>query len=837
MNITSLSKEIFLSRDAIRSQIISEIQHYMLLTDVDLTKSSFVSYIINILSTLTANILFYQISVYKEYFLTKAQLNSSVINGAASIGYSPDNASYAKIDLLLKFPMRFIDPEVIFEIKKHTKFEVDSITFMIDYKLKFIITTNSYVECYQYTDDNIINKMTTMTSNYDDGTIKDFSVQIPAKQIEIRTEEFSVNDDNLQYRFTEYGMRLQGQVADIFVEVEEDGTKYIYKKFSSLYMMTSEDYGFTFRRSNDGITIYFGNGLIGKQPQPNSVIRVTVYITQGVYGNVSARVINTVPEIYVTSSTSGTLSRVNYTTSNPSAAAWGKNEPSLEEIKYLAIDNLTALHRLVSENDYKKVGSVLYDNPIAENTFPVLKRSDIRTNEIQLFSLLYYNKEIVPTENIYLTFNSDSNISIEKYQTFTFNNIEYITPFNIDIDVDIEITKYKYITNSIRYMLNIVSTSVSIEEYFFAAKYLYVETNNDTVTLKVYYETDQIDYSLVTCEMDVTNTLISLNMINNTAESYFELSLSPYSRLPENKETYHFTFTHPTHGQLSEYSMHFTFRKNLEQIMISNTIVDGNDVSVYDIPVIKKSYYDNLTDKLDFETFVLQRLVDDNNFRNTRMITDFINIKFANTSYDLKNMILNKETRLPIDYIYLDTFPHTPLVGERYIIGGTEIPEWEDRRNYIATCIKEQTATENTKWSYIKPEMDDILYVKDTDKKYIYTSNIWVEPIFNIPLLIEADVKMQDNYSIDNNAFINNIKTTIIEEYTDRMTCQSHLNRSELISTIHNVEGVDHCRLLHPISNIFYNFDLDDLTTEELLHFTPELLYFTIENISIRLVQ
>jgi len=387
MKITSLSNEIFLSREAIRSQIIQEVQNYLDIADVELSKSSFLSYIINILSTLTANILFYQISVYKEFFLTKAQLNNSVINGAASIGYMPDDASYAKLDILLTFPFRFDTPKIEFVFPKFTAFKIDTIRYVIDYNLKFVVIANSIVKCYKYND----------TSNeevfpYIDNEQNTFSLLINTKQIDEIHFEFSVVDTGMEYQFTEYSMNFNGQLADINVVVEEpnSGIKYQYERFSSIYLMTSEDCGFVSRKTDTGHDILFGNGLIGKQPQPGSIIRITVYTTLGANGNVIKGKIADLPRINGITD-DGRYEKVTYSASNPSIAIGGKNEPSLEEIKYLAIDNLTALHRLVSENDYNRIGSLLPDSPIAENSYPILKRSDIRTNEIQLFTLLFYD--------------------------------------------------------------------------------------------------------------------------------------------------------------------------------------------------------------------------------------------------------------------------------------------------------------------------------------------------------------------------------------------------------------------------------------------------------------
>jgi len=856
MKISSLSTEIFLSRDAIRSQIIEEIKKSFDLIDVDLTKSSFLSYVINILSTLTANILFYQISVYKEFFLTKAQLDSSVMDGAASIGYTPTNATNSSLSLILSFPFRFINPVVNFEIPEGTEFDVNRIKFIMKYSLKFVVTANSMVECYKFQDNK--SELIPIVIDSDSNT---FNVLINVIQSTIEKYEFTIAEEATEYKFSEYNIKTKGQMSDIEVILEDSGSgiSQLYTRFSSIYLMTADDYGFVVRRSDVGYTIFFGNGLIGKQPSVGGRLLISLYTTLGSKGNVIKGVVRSTPTINGTDENNN-LVRIEFTTVNPSPGISGKDEPSLEKIKYNAINNLTSLHRLVSENDYMKTGSIVEDVPILENTYPVLKRSDIRTNEIQLFVVLKYNDGIVPTENIYVELDSTADHVINKYETLTYNGTDYVTPFELTTLSDLEITKYKYIANNVRYNLNLLSTNVPIDQYMFFGNYLYVQAYDNKVSFKIYFQTMEIDFNLVTCKVDVTNSTISLpmelkmdsiyqetsspeslygtNITVNTSKGYYEVVIEPYDILPENMEKYYFTFSHPTQGQLNQYSVDFTFRKNLDHTMLSNTLINNNGkLQIYDIPVIRKSYYDKLENKEEFEAYVFQNMLNKINFVDVRMLTDFINIKFANTSKYLKNMLLNKETRLAIDYYNASSFDHTPLTNERFTINNDN-PIWSDKTNGdIAICTKTADSTSVAEWSYIKPEMDDVVYMRNIDTKYVYTDHGWIEPIFEIPILIEADVRMQDNFTIDKQSFTNNIKDTILESFKNRMVCQSHLSRSEITSVIQAIDGVDHCRLIHPTSNIFYNYNLEELSTEDLYDYTPEMLYFIKDKIIIRLVQ
>jgi len=104
---STLSNQIYLSRDQIRTQIVDYIKYYLELENVDLVKSSFLSFLVDTISTLTANLFFYSVSTYKEFFLTKAQIPESIYNLSAFLGYNPTEAKYATANVLVTIPLGF----------------------------------------------------------------------------------------------------------------------------------------------------------------------------------------------------------------------------------------------------------------------------------------------------------------------------------------------------------------------------------------------------------------------------------------------------------------------------------------------------------------------------------------------------------------------------------------------------------------------------------------------------------------------------------------------------------------------------------------------------------
>ena len=123
---------IFSSREEIRNNLIIFAKQYLELETVDLYKTSFVSYIINVLSILSANQMFYESSMYKEFFLTKAQLMESVVNLANWIGYTVPDATPASVNVLFDMPLSFKDAQISFTIPNDFTVTASDMVFMID---------------------------------------------------------------------------------------------------------------------------------------------------------------------------------------------------------------------------------------------------------------------------------------------------------------------------------------------------------------------------------------------------------------------------------------------------------------------------------------------------------------------------------------------------------------------------------------------------------------------------------------------------------------------------------------------------------------------------------
>ena len=377
----TLSSQIYLSRDTIRTQISDRAKLYLELQNVDLTKSSFLSFMIDTLSTLTSNLLFYQLSSYREFFLVRAQLPESILNLSSFLGYNTVEATPADVNVLITVPFGFDDPIAQFQIPEGFEFQADgSITFRTTASFSVEVLNNANVTVTMVQENRrYILPVSTTTS--------DFSFVIPLKQLQEVVQETQIDSDLQQYQFTTVDIPISGQVASMLVQIREPGSSgyTTWTEFSSLFLMDDTDKGYVSRRTDTGRRLSFGNGLIGVQPDPGSTVLTTTAVTEGADGNVIAGSIRTGDRIYLTT-LAGVTQIVNYDVLNASPAFNGADEESLEEIRRNSIASIRSLERLVTDQDYQDINIIVPDAPIAQNSLPVLKRSDLQVNEIALFS-------------------------------------------------------------------------------------------------------------------------------------------------------------------------------------------------------------------------------------------------------------------------------------------------------------------------------------------------------------------------------------------------------------------------------------------------------------------
>jgi len=821
----TLSSQIYLSRDSIREQITERAKLYLELENVDLTKSSFLSFMIDTLSTLTANLLFYQLSSYREFFLTKAQLPESILNLSAFLGYNTREATAATADILITIPFGFDDPITQFIIPENFKFTADgSIIFRTYYITTITVTNNASVKI-EVKEGNVRFNLPVSIS------LEEFSFVLPIRQLQEVNQEFQIDSDILSFQFITLDVPINGQVSGLEVQIKEPGSAgySIWSEFESLFLMSDTDEGYVSRRTDVGRRLTFGNGLVGVQPDPGSSVLVTSQVTQGEAGNVIPGSIRSGDRIYLTN-LAGLTQVVNYEVTNTSSAFGGADEESLEEVRRNSIDALTALNRLVTENDYTVINVIVPDSPLAQNALPVLKRSDLQVNEISLFSGILFGSSVtetsnlVPTRNVFFTLPAGAT-GISRDTTITIDGNDYLTLFEIRIDYLNSVGYYDYVIYEVS-LIPAIETSYPTD-YDIYADLIEVIRDGTEGIFKLHYKGDEPDMDLASAKMVTVSSGSTKYMTNDSSASYFVYTFDPYTDIPSGEQTYEFTISDPLGDPVVTYSNKVTFRDDLSDFMRSNVDFDSTATYVYDVPVILSEYYDGI-DQRAFELEVMQKLISTMDLNDYRMLTDFSNTKFTNTYGPLLNMLLNVPTISDIVDI-LPILPTSCNLDDRYIITGAEC----GNADYIAKCVDATALI----FTHSQPVSDSIAYITNKGEKYTYSVRGWIPlPVYTCPLIIELEVFRSSTYSGTLSSLISSVQETVYDAFVDRFGTNIEIFRSEIIDVVQNVDGVSHCNLKQPVTSIYFNFQLKDLTQDQLLKYGPEYVYFIQDEIIVRVI-
>ena len=115
---------IYGSREKIRAELVKYAKKYFSISEEsDISKASYLAYLIDMLSILTSNQIYYQSRLYNEFFLVSANMNESVQNLAKWIGFKNPKAECAKVEVLFTIPLRFSSSVVNFNLSKYLFYE------------------------------------------------------------------------------------------------------------------------------------------------------------------------------------------------------------------------------------------------------------------------------------------------------------------------------------------------------------------------------------------------------------------------------------------------------------------------------------------------------------------------------------------------------------------------------------------------------------------------------------------------------------------------------------------------------------------------------------------
>lgn len=863
-NISDIEKYITSSRDIIKNQLSEYFKEYMQLDDIEIRKSSLLGYLVQVLSILVSNQIFYSTMIYRESTLINAKLVESINDWALYLGYKPRLAETAFVDVLFQINLNDTN-EFNIVIDKNFKCFADDIVFTNEHKCE-IINTLGGIQIFLDTDYGKV----TIPFTYD-AESKILSFMLTLRQYIIKENNFLISQDLKQYQFYTQDVPIseENYLYDLDVYVDNE----LWTKYNNLFEMNSDTKGYVYNFSDNSINITFGNGLFGKQPKAGTNLTVFTKETAGKKGNIISGSVSKGDRLF--KKVGNTFINFSYFVTNPSPGYNGKDQEDPQETKSNAIINLEALNRLVSENDFKNINKII---PIfGEHVKSILKRSDLKCNEILLYNVLeFFIDNYVPTISHYYTIHRTIN-KIKPFNIFNFNNKYFYCPFEIIPDYDTYEVNYIYYSRNVFLPLDIQKLNIEIMP--FSIDNLNVNSDFDNEKFFIKLNINNINTSLNISNYNVKIVLtnngnykktLNLSLDVNNLNYFYELD---FSDLPTGYLNGKLLIDKiDTDENIAEYSFLLNIKIDLYNYTRSqmkksdetcSELPYDNRFTIFDIPLIEKEWFDNLyidpnnnVDlRDDFEKRLIQNLIKNLDETDIRLCNSYVSNKFCNTIGELTNIELNIPNYKVKDNVesYSDLLVKygnnlsSFFYNDMFLINGDLLSDntktkyiqindindkFYNQETKIAKFIKIDSSGEPV-WEFIQPINSDCVYIESKNLKLFFDGNEWFRPHFETPISINI-IAYLDDFNLPYGEYIREELYNWLKN--NYFGIEKNIYRSEIIRFVQSFSNVIYCKLLDPKIDITFNYDIDNIKHTELLKYTPQFVYFKKELINVKVL-
>ena len=318
--------------NTLRAQIKSYLRSNSNFTDFDFEGSNF-SILIDTLAYNSYITSYNTNMAVNESFIDSATLRENVVSLARNIGYVP----------------------------RSKKSAVATVSFTVDLSAKNAVnvTLNAglvalgAVEGGNYT----FSIPESITVNPNSNGIASFN-NISIYEGNYLTKSFRIDSSQTNQRFILPNSNID--TSSIRVEVEENGSSLTYNSYTNIFDVNSESRLFLIQEIEDEkYQILFGDGIMGKKPGNDAIIRVSYIVTNGRDGNGAS---NFNFSGILTSSMGTTIVDGISLLTTTQRSENGDSIESVDNIKYLAPRVYASQYRAVTPNDYSSLIPFLYPN-------------------------------------------------------------------------------------------------------------------------------------------------------------------------------------------------------------------------------------------------------------------------------------------------------------------------------------------------------------------------------------------------------------------------------------------------------------------------------------------
>jgi hypothetical protein len=354
--------------------------------------------------------------VANEMFLDTAQLRSSIVSHAKMINYTPMSKRAAK---------------AIVDVKVRPSVSEDQVTNVLTLP-KYKRFLGADVDGHNYV-------FVTLTANVAPKVAGTFTFSnVSIYQGDVVTRQYVMTPTNTKRMFSLPTANIDTSTLTVTVQESTTNTstkEYFYVDDITRISSTSEVF-FIEEGPSQNYILYFGDGVVGKQPKVGSIITTTYIDTAGTRGNSISK--------FASSGSIGTFSD-NVKVSIYKSSAGGRDKETIEQVKFRAPYYYTTQNRAVTTGDYATLLTKDYQNIDAVAVWGG------EQNEPPVYGKVYIS---IKTKNkFYLT-----NVEKEDIKSYLVKNRNVLTVTPEIVDPD-----YTYILLNGNVYYNPALTTASVE--------------------------------------------------------------------------------------------------------------------------------------------------------------------------------------------------------------------------------------------------------------------------------------------------------------------------------------------------------------------------------------
>lgn len=742
--------------------------------NVDPDRVTFLGTYLHLLSVLSANELYYIQMLANESFLSRALLESSILEHAKSLGYAPKNAIPASGNLTLSIPVSSLSFKIDVQNLTFTDRATKQIQYIVPGRLTIEYNANRGIYVSELKD--VLGRTTTLSNyigsvNTPQGVVTAFNVVVPVVQsnsvdIVYVLKESDVANLNtptinipLNAYFSEEELNRQ-----FLSEVKVSVSGIEYKQYPSLFLMSKGEFGYVLRKDSNQVSIILGNGVFGVQEREGSVVVITLSTTLGAYGNVGANSLTLKEPLRDEYSKSPLVAYMFH-----DAFSNGTNGETPHEVRLNTIASLRSQDRLVSWGDIVDVFQLQ-----RIEAFPIVKKSDLEANETTIYIVpTFLNKPIKCTSGSISTTlqnwppSDPQTVVVNKGDQVEIDGITFVSPVEAVLDTSqtVPYIKYMYIPEEATYPVTTVESRVSPNDR---------TTKAQIQSFTIRYDA-QNSYFILQCRVlaswpnqqqqfsDLFRVWAKLtDTTTNTSRSYelqnpqkdgdaFVLTVN----LPTTEVSSSLYFLDCSVTSVDQQFTYFMGYKtglrikvSLEDVLPTKYKRDNTTITLYDVPLVEKNVWETGGASLDyrlFEVFSSLKTV----VSQKRMITNKINVAFAKTCGKIVNIKYNTSS-------------------SRFV--------------YDQSCIG----------------------------------------TIDLPLRLQLNVLLESGSSSE---IINTITSKVYSYLESVKGIHKSVILEDIIKIVKEVEGVIACDVVSPLVSIDYNFTISNVPKPEVLTFVPEYIW------------